>query len=115
MIRPIAALAALAMLATAQAQAHARLTAEEPAAETTVAAPARLTLHFAEKLDPRFSGLTLSRGGAPVAAKVGVGSDGHSLVATPLRPLAPGAYKVDWHSVGGDAHRLTGAYGFTVR
>jgi methionine-rich copper-binding protein CopC len=115
MLKPVAALAALTLLAASQAQAHAKLTAEEPAANATVAAPARLVLRFSEKLDPKFSGLALSRGGAPVAAKVAVGSDGDSLVAAPAKPLTPGVYRVDWHSVAVDAHRLTGSYSFTVR
>lgn len=115
MIRSAAALAALALLTGTEAQAHAKLVAEEPAADATVAAPPRLTLHFTERLDPKFSGVVVSTAGAPVAVKVSVGADGDSLVVLPTRPLPAGAYKVDWRAVSADAHRMTGSYGFTVR
>jgi methionine-rich copper-binding protein CopC len=119
MNRLLPTLAAAAALAVAsQASAHAHLTTADPAENSTVAAPKALTLKFSEKLQPKFSGLTVTMPqmndmAAPV--KVAVGKDGASLVATPAKPLAAGTYKVSWHAVTADTHRTEGAYTFTVR
>ena len=48
-------------------------------------------------------------------AKVTVSKDGKSLVATPTEPLSAGVYKVSWHAVTADTHRVQGAFTFTVR
>jgi hypothetical protein len=110
--------AAAALAAASQASAHAHLTASDPAKDATVAAPKQLTLKFSEKLQPKFSGLTVTMPqmndmAAPV--KVAVGKDGLTLVATPTQPLSAGVYKVSWHAVTADTHRTEGAYTFTVR
>jgi methionine-rich copper-binding protein CopC len=47
--------------------------------------------------------------------KVTVSKDKMGLVATPTEPLSAGVYKVNWHAVTADTHRVTGAYTFTVR
>jgi methionine-rich copper-binding protein CopC len=47
--------------------------------------------------------------------KVAVSKDRMGLVATPTEPLSAGVYKVNWHAVTADTHRVTGAYTFTVR
>ena len=114
-----AGLAGLSALAVAtQASAHAHLTAANPAANAAVAAPKQLTLHFSEKLNPKFSGLALTMpkmNNMAGAAKVAVGADGKSLVATPNEALLAGAYKVAWHAVTADTHRTQGVYSFTVK
>ena len=52
--------AALALLGIAgAAQAHPKLLSASPAANATVAKPARITLRFSEKLMPKFSGADL--------------------------------------------------------
>lgn len=101
-----------------QALAHAHLTVSDPAANATVAAPKQLTLHFSERLNPKFSGMTVTMStmnDMAVPVTVAVAKDGASLVATPARPLAPGAYRVTWRAVTADTHRTQGAYSFTVR
>lgn len=107
---------ALSLTFAAQAQAHAHLTASEPAANATVGAPAQLALHFSEKMVAKFSGFELAgAGGAKVPVKVHLDTDGKSLVGAPAKPLAPGAYTVTWHAVTTDTHRMEGSYDFTVR
>ena len=49
------------------------------------------------------------------AVKVTLGKGGLSLVGAPMPPLAPGTYRVTWHAVSADTHRMEGAYTFTVR
>jgi methionine-rich copper-binding protein CopC len=115
----MAAAAALALLAAAtQASAHAHLLSSTPAANATVPAPKQLTLQFSEKLQPRFSGVTVTMpqmNNMATPVKVAVSKDRKSLIAAPTEPLAAGVYKVTWHAVTADTHRVQGAYSFTVR
>jgi methionine-rich copper-binding protein CopC len=110
--------AAAALAAASQASAHAHLTAANPAENSTAAAPKVLTLKISEKLQPKFSGLTVTmpeKNDMAAPVKVAVGKDRVSLVATPPNPLVAGVYKVSWHAVTADTHRTEGAYTFTVR
>ena len=113
----LATIAAGAMLLGAsQALAHAKLLTANPAPNATVPAPKALNLKFSEKLEPKFSGFEIANAaGAAVSIKTTVAADGMSLEGALAAPLAPGAYKVTWHAVTADAHRMNGAYTFTVR
>ena len=113
---PVALAAAASFAIAGQAAAHAHLVSSDPAVGGTVSAPKSITLHMSEVLEPRFSGLELSKDGAPVVVKVAVpAGDKKAIVAEPAAPLAPGAYKVAWHAVAADGHASKGAYTFTVR
>lgn len=114
--------AALVMFAGA-ANAHPKLVSATPAANAIVATPARVELHFSEKLMPKFSGADLimtARGGkahppTKVAGAAAVSTDGRTLVVTPKAPLGAGRYSVAWHVVSADTHRITGNYAFAVK
>ncbi|MCX7587791.1 copper homeostasis periplasmic binding protein CopC [Phenylobacterium sp. 58.2.17] len=109
-------LGALALAVAGPAYAHAKLTSAEPAANATVAPPRQIVLQFNEKMVAGFSGFDLtSADGAKVAVKTTVGKDGMSMVGVPAKPLAKGAYKVAWHAVTADSHRMQGDFTFTVR
>jgi methionine-rich copper-binding protein CopC len=98
--------------ATSPAWAHAKLTSSDPAANASVKSPSLIRLVFSEKLEPAFSGATLSDAAGkkiPVPASVG----GATITLMPLS-LKPGAYKVTWHTVGHDTHRITGNFSFKV-
>lgn len=99
----------------APALAHAFPQHAEPGAGATLkAAPGRVALGFSEKLEPAFSGISVTdSGGHGVEAGAAV-IRGNSMLV-PLRPLAPGKYRVAWHAVSVDAHRTEGGYMFTVR
>lgn len=121
---PLAAATAAAILLPAPAPAHARMLAATPAAGATVAAPDKVALKFSERLLPNLSGGTLMLTGAsgkPRSAIAvngiasSVGADGRTLTLAPARRLAAGSYRVDWHVVSADTHRVAGSYGFTVR
>jgi methionine-rich copper-binding protein CopC len=116
-LRPLLALAvgATSLLATSPALAHAKLVSASPAENAAGPAPRQIVLQFNEKLLAKFSGFELLRGGAPVPVKVSVGKDRLSLVGVPAKPLAAGAYEVKWHAATPDAHKMQGAYSFTVR
>ena len=108
--------AALGLVATG-AQAHAHLLKSNPAPDATVAAPAALELSFSEKLEPKFSAVALmSAKGDDVAVASAVDAkDGKSIKAAPKAPLKPGGYRVMWHVVSADGHKMKGDYNFTVK
>jgi len=94
------------------AWAHAHLTSTEPKANASVKSPNLIRLVFSESLEPAFSGASLSDAtgkAIPVSAAVGA----TTLTLMPLA-LKPGSYKVTWHSVGHDTHRVGGAFTFKV-
>ena len=103
----------LAMLVVATpALAHARLTASDPPANAKVSAPRQITLTFSEQLEPAFSSATLTdQAGKTVPVSKSVGAA--TITLLPLT-LKPGTYKVSWHSVGQDTHRLSGSFSFKV-
>jgi len=120
-----ALLAILSIGLSTPALAHPKLVSSTPAASATVGATNRLTLTFSERLMPRLSGVDLAMTGMPGMAnhapmKIGgtttaVGEDGKTLIVTLARPLTAGSYKVDWHAVAADTHRIVGSLTFTVR
>ena len=102
-----------------EASAHAHLKTAAPAAGSTVmTAPSELRLGFTEGVNLRFTGVSITGpAGAPVstgAAALAPGDD-KVLVVPVSVPLAPGAYKVDWHALATDGHKTDGSYGFTVK
>jgi methionine-rich copper-binding protein CopC len=104
------------VLGASQAAAHAKLVSANPAPNATVAAPKAISLKFSERLEPKFSGFEIATtAGAAVPVKTAVAKGGHVIDGALAAPLAPGAYKVTWHAVTADAHRMNGAYSFTVR
>jgi copper resistance protein C len=117
------AMAASVLTATA-AQAHPKLNSATPAANAVVAAPTRIQLLFSEALVAQFSGIDLTMTEMPGmkmgpmkinGVKATVGADGKTLVATLAKPLAVGTYKVDYHVVSTDTHRIQGSYTFKVQ
>jgi copper resistance protein C len=108
------AAAALAVFAT-PAFAHAFLNHASPGAGAMLSdAPKQIALSFTEKLEPSFSGVTVTDAdGHDVEAGSAV-IDGPS-VTVALKPLTPGTYRVSWHAVSVDTHRTDGAYNFTVK
>jgi len=112
--RILVALAAIACLA-APASAHAFLKRAQPSAGAVLAAaPKSVALAFTEKLEPAFSGATVTDAAGHNVAAAGAVIDGVSMIV-PLRPLGRGTYRVVWHAVSVDTHRTEGAYSFTVK
>lgn len=120
----LAAALAFTALTAGVANAHPKLVAASPAANAAVSAPSRIQLRFSERLMPRFSGAELVMTGMPgmtdhptmvVASSAIVASDGNTLVVTPARALARGAYRVNWYVVSADTHRITGTHVFEVK
>lgn len=109
---------------TTAAQAHPRLAAALPAADAEVAAPTKIQLVFTEALVAQFSGIDLTMTEMPGmkmgpmkmnGVKATLAPDGKTLVATFAKPLSAGTYKVDYHVVSADTHRIQGGYTFKVK
>lgn len=126
-IKALSAAAVISLAATA-AHAHGALVSATPAAGSTVASTSQIRLQFNEAVKPKFSGAELTMtsmlmGGKLVnhAMKVdGVSAsvdpkDGKTMLLKTAKPLAPGGYKLTWHVVSADNHRVEGGYAFTVR
>jgi copper resistance protein C len=108
---------AFAVAATA-AYAHAQLQKATPAVGGTVASASEIRLEFSERVEPRFSGVTLeAAGGASVPlgpAKAEAGNA--SVLIVPIaKLLSPGVYKVHWRAVSVDTHHTQGDFQFTVK
>jgi copper resistance protein C len=104
---------------TFAANAHPKLVKTDPAADAvTATSPKELRLSFNEELVPKFSGVELSD---EKGKKIEIGatapdpSDKKQLVVVLPKPLAEDAYKVNWHAVGADTHRVQGSYSFTIK
>ena len=110
---------ALILGSVGTAAAHAHLQTATPAAGSTVAAaPTELRLGFSEGVNVKFTGLVVT---GPAGAVVPTGSavlapGNDRILLVPISgPLAPGAYRVDWHALATDGHKTDGSYGFTVK
>jgi methionine-rich copper-binding protein CopC len=125
-IRIMGAAAIAALVATASpAIAHPRLVSSAPAAKAVASNVTKVTLVFSERLMPQMSGIDLAMTGMPGMAnhapmkvtgfRTTVAEDGKTLVVAFPKPLPAGSYKLDWHAVSADTHRITGSLIFSVR
>jgi methionine-rich copper-binding protein CopC len=114
-----------ALLAGTAAQAHPKLVSATPAPNSIVGKAAKIELHFNEALMGQFSGVDLAmtdmpgmKMNAPMqmnGVATSIGADGKTLIVTLKAPLSSGAYKLDWHVVSADTHRVSGSYSFKVK
>jgi copper resistance protein C len=96
------------------ADAHALLDRAEPRVGNTLASPPReVTLWFTQKLEPAFSGITVTNaaGQRVDSGKTSVSGD-HMSVS--LRPGGSGTYHVNWHVLSVDSHKTEGNFTFQV-
>lgn len=116
--------ATAALLVAAPAVAHPKLLSATPAPNSVVASPARLQLAFSETLVANFSGVDLVMTDMPgmkmsspmrMTVSTALAADGKTIVVTLTKPLPRGGYKLDWHVVSADTHRVQGSYAFKVK
>ena len=112
------AFAAATLMAAAPVYAHTKLVTANPAPNSVVKqAPQRITISFNEPVLPRFVTIAVM-GPAGKLHIMGVAVDpkNKARVSTVVHGGGkPGAYKVEWSAAGGDMHKMTGTYSFTVR
>lgn len=120
----IAVVMAASVFSATAALAHPKLNSATPAADSVVAAPTRIQLVFSEAIVAQFSGLDLTMTEMPGmkmgpmkmnGVKATVAADGKTLVAALAKPLPVGTYKLDYHVVSADTHRIQGSYTFKVQ
>ncbi|KRC81106.1 copper homeostasis periplasmic binding protein CopC [Sphingomonas sp. Root241] len=119
---PVLTIAAL--VAPLPAFAHPKLVLATPAANAATAPTARVQLVFSERLIGQFSSAEIvmtemagmkMHGPMKMSVKASVAGDGKTLVLTLAKPLPKGSYRVDWHVVSADTHRVQGNYSFKVQ
>ena len=116
---------ATSAIAGTAATAHPKLVTAVPAPSASVVAPTSIELNFNEAVVAQFSGVLVQmtdmpsmKMSAPMKIEVApaaVSSDGKQLTVKLVKPMTKGAYKVVWHAVAADTHRVAGSYSFTVK
>jgi copper resistance protein C len=115
-------MAAIAMIAASlfigAANAHPELQSAEPAAGAAMtSSPTQIRITFNENVIPKFSGVEVKdqTGKMIATGKAATDPADKKQLAVPLQEqLAPGDYKVEWHAVSDDTHRVKGSYSFSV-
>lgn len=118
------AVAAASFLATS-AQAHPKMLSAMPAANATVSHIKVIKIKFSEKLVNQFSGADLVMTDMPGMkmaspmkmpnSKTMISGDGTTLMVMLAKPLPTGTYKLAYHVVSADTHRIEGGYMFKVK
>jgi methionine-rich copper-binding protein CopC len=106
-----------ATLSAGLADAHPELQSAEPAAGKASTPPKQIRIMFNENVLPQFSGVELQdqTGKAVATGKATTDPKNKKLLVVPVKEeLAPGDYKVEWHAVSDDTHRVKGSYSFSV-
>jgi methionine-rich copper-binding protein CopC len=99
------------------AYAHPQLQSAEPAAGGKTTSPKQIKIMFNENVMVQFSGVELKDQAGKVipTGKATVDSANKKQLVVPVNePLSPGDYKVEWHAVSDDTHRVKGSYSFSV-
>jgi putative copper export protein/methionine-rich copper-binding protein CopC len=111
-------LLAAAFLMPAAAHAHIRIDASSPAADEVLRVmPSHLRLLFSERIEARYTSVTLT---APDGERVLTGDvvfvgDSDREITLRLPSLTqPGTYTVRWRTAGADGHVLEGSYAFEL-
>jgi methionine-rich copper-binding protein CopC len=113
----LVAMGAVLSFAAPYALAHSRPKVMVPAADSTVTAPATISVTFTEPLETKFSSLNVTdEKGKKINTIASKPAPNDPLTLTlALPPLQPGGYLVQWVSVAVDGHRMEGEYKFTVK
>ena len=107
----------VAMLWGSAAYAHPQLQSAEPAAGGTTASPKQIKITFNENVMAQFSSVEVKdqAGKMIPTGKATVDPANKKQLVVPVNePLPPGDYKVEWHAVSDDTHRVKGSYSFSV-
>jgi copper resistance protein C len=100
------------------AYAHPQLQSAEPAAGVaTTTSPKQIRITFNENVIPQLSGVEVKdqTGKVIPTGKAATDPANKKLLIVPVNEqLPPGDYKVEWHAVSDDTHRVKGDYSFSV-
>jgi methionine-rich copper-binding protein CopC len=118
MIQRSAILIVLVLLAPSPLSAHAYLVKSVPAARAVLfRAPERVQLWFNERLEPRYSSITVNdQDGKPVeTGKTEVGAEDPKLLSATLKSLSAGRYIVRYRVLSVDGHIVQDEFPFTIK
>jgi len=115
----IAALTTLtASLLSGAAYAHPEFQSADPApGAATTTSPKQIRITFNENVIPKMSGVEVKDQTGKIIATGKAMSDpaNKKLLVVPVsEQLSPGDYKVEWHAVSDDTHRVKGSFSFSV-
>jgi copper resistance protein C len=121
-VSKMTSMAAVTMMAASlfgrAAYAHPELQSTEPAAGAAMTtSPKQIRIRFNESVMPQFSGVELKdqTGKIIPTGKATTDPTNKKLLIVPvIEQLPPGDYKVEWHAVSDDTHRVKGNYPFSV-
>jgi len=115
LFRCLTVAAALLLALPVAARAHAGLLSSRPAAGDTLReAPARLVLRFTEPVEAGSSGIVLIGLSSRVTLTVARDPRDVAALVADLPPLAPGGYRVQWHTLSADGHTVGNSFVFFV-
>ena len=101
------------ILGPTSAYAHAYLDSANPRVGSTVASPpGQVTLHFTQKLEPKFSKAEV-RNAAGARVDAGSSTSG-SMLRVSVKALPAGTYRVHWRVLSVDTHTTEGSFSFRV-
>jgi methionine-rich copper-binding protein CopC len=104
----------LLLFAGGEAAAHASLDHAEPRVGNKVAsAPREVTLWFTQKLEPAFSGVTVTNASGQ-RIDTGKARVSGNQMSVSLRSGGAGTYHVTWHVLSVDTHTTDGSFTFEV-
>ncbi len=112
-----AAVLVAAVLFGSVANAHPEMQSADPGSGATTTSPKQIAITFNETVIPQFSGVELKdqTGKVIPTGKSATDPGNKKVLVVPIKDeLSPGEYKVEWHAVSEDTHRVKGSYSFSV-
>ena len=113
---------AAALAVSGAAYAHPRLISTTPAPNSAAAKANKVQLNFSERLIGGMTAAKVTMIGMPGHGPIKVDGftqslapNGKTVILTRARPLSAGTYRVSWHAVSVDTHRVAGSFGFAVK
>jgi methionine-rich copper-binding protein CopC len=110
-------IAGLGLLWTSgSALAHPELLETTPRDGSIVAlSPSEVRLTFTERFEPRLSGAEITDVSGKRVNASRLRAEGSQAIIPLREALSPGLYRVNWHVVGADTHRVQGTITFELK
>ena len=114
-------MAAVAVIAASlfggAAYAHPQLQSADPApGAATTTAPKQIRITFDENVIPKMSGVEVKDQSGKIipTGKAATDPANKKMLVPVNEQLSPGDFKVEWHAVSDDTHRVKGSFSFSV-
>ena len=104
-----------AALLSGAAHAHPEFQSADPTpGAATTTSPKQIRITFNENVIPHMSGVEMKDQTGKTIATGKAATDPANKVVPVTEQLPPGDYKVEWHAVSDDTHRVKGNFSFSV-